>query len=128
MSPKNNLSSGDILTTEVESCDEKTDLWCPTTVAEAISSASVEVLKVCSDCNTSFALQHFHKKNEQRYERRCIDCHNMWRRSRYQKKPRLSDEPKIEVEFAHQRLNENSEGFQLLLDLVCDDLLKGLML
>lgn len=79
--------------------------------------------KTCPDCNRTLPIEQFPTKGKGRRVSRCNECHNHMRRSRYTKIPRRSGE--IDFKLTHLQFNERHEGFNLLLELVCDDVLKG---
>lgn len=89
-------------------------------ITEPLSSA-----RQCRSCGQLLALEEFPPKGSGRRESRCNVCHNTHRRSRYRGKHPSTSE--MSIDLRSHRFDGKHEGFQLLLELICDDVMKGLM-
>lgn len=81
-----------------------------------------EELRTCRDCKKTFPILQYPPKGGGRRESRCGDCHNTWRRSRYAATAKRG--PYAHSEMEPMLLDENHSGFNTLLDLVCDEIIR----
>ena len=88
-------------------------------ITEPLSS-----VRQCRSCGKKLVLAEFPPKGGGRRESRCNGCHNTHRRSRY--KGKLPAKV-MSIDLRSHRFDGKHEGFQLLLELICDDVMKGLM-
>ena len=89
-------------------------------ITEPLSS-----VRQCRSCGQRLFLSAFPAKGDGRRESRCNDCHNTHRRERYRSKQHSRKEMSFDLQ--SYRFDGEHEGFQLLMELICDDVMKGLM-
>lgn len=90
-----------------------------------IDGSATACFRKCRDCGHVVAVDRFPSKGRGRRETRCDSCHNTHRRSRYRGKYPSTAE--MSADLRSHRFDGRHEGFQLLLELICDDVMKGLM-
>lgn len=89
-------------------------------ITEPLSS-----VRQCRSCGQMLVFAEFPLKGGGRRESRCNGCHNTHRRSRYRGQHPSTRE--MNVDLRSHRFDGKHEGFQLLVELICDDVMKGLM-